>query len=143
MKRTTQRFITVALVSTLSLGSASALAAQTTQPSQPSQPRQPSKGAEMQARGELLDVDTTAKTLDIKTAAGAEMTFKYTDSTQVSGSGQGVAGLATFTGQQVTIHFVSEGASNTATRIEVKSDSDRSAPKPDPNSDSKPNPDRK
>lgn len=108
----------------MSLGTATMLAAQSTQPAPPSQP-QPSKSAEMQAQGELLDVDTTAKTIEIKTAAGGEMTFKYNDSTQVSGAREGVAGLATFTGRQVTIHFMSEGTNNTATRIEVKADADK------------------
>jgi hypothetical protein len=70
------------------------------------------------ASGELLSVDSKASTLSVKTAT-AEMTFKYDDKTQISGS-KGAAGLATMAGSQVTVRYKKDGASNIATSIDVK-----------------------
>src|SRR5262245_30522271 len=95
-------------------------------PSTPSAPG-PSSGALGQsqaaatATGELTDVDSKTKTLTVKTAAGSEMKFKYDDSTKVSGAGKTTAGLATMTGQQVTIQYKKDGQSNIVTNIEVQS----------------------
>ena len=95
----------------------------------PDQPRpQPSpspapaqtKPEEQTARGELSSIDPTAKMLTIKPAAGAEQKFQYNDSTKVTGARGGVAGLATESGKQVTVHFKSEGANRVATEIEVQ-----------------------
>ena len=72
------------------------------------------------AHGELVKVDTSAKTIAIKTDAGAEMQFSYTTDTRVSGAEQDVAGLATMSGTPVTIHFVKKDETNVATRIEVQ-----------------------
>jgi hypothetical protein len=95
----------------------------------PDQPRpQPSPSAgqakpeEQTARGELSSIDPTAKMLTIKPAAGAEQKFQYNDSTKVTGARGGVAGLATESGKQVTVHFKSEGANRVATEIEVQAD---------------------
>jgi hypothetical protein len=95
----------------------------------PDQPRpQPSpspsaaqaKPEEQTARGELASIDPTAKMLTIKPAAGAEQKFQYNDSTKVTGARGGVAGLATESGKQVTVHFKTEGANRVATEIEVQ-----------------------
>ena len=73
------------------------------------------------AQGELLEVDTKANTLSIKTPT-AEMKFKFDDQTKVAGAQKGVAGLATMTGSQVTIQYKKDGQANLATNIEVKAE---------------------
>jgi len=123
---------------TLMVGSASAQVADQPRPQPgapgaqaPDQPRpQPSPGPsaaqakpeEQTARGELSSIDATAKMLTIKPAAGAEQKFQYNDSTKVTGARGGVAGLATESGKQVTVHFKNEGANRVATEIEVQAD---------------------
>ena len=123
---------------TLMVGSASAQVADQPRPQPgapgaqaPDQPRpQPSpspapaqaKPEEQTARGELSSIDPTAKMLTIKPAAGAEQKFQYNDSTKVTGARGGVAGLATESGKQVTVHFKNEGANRVATEIEVQAD---------------------
>jgi hypothetical protein len=72
------------------------------------------------AVGELVRVDPDAKMLSIKTAAGAEMQFRYNDQTTVTGSDKTVAGLATMRGSQLTITYRTEGTANIATKIEVR-----------------------
>jgi hypothetical protein len=72
------------------------------------------------AVGELVRVDPDAKTLSIKTAAGAEMLFRYNDQTTVTGSEKTVAGLATMRGSQLTVTYRTEGTANIATMIEVR-----------------------
>ena len=123
---------------TLMVGSASAQVGDQPRPQPgapgaqaPDQPRpQPSpspapaqaKPEEQTARGELSSIDATAKMLTIKPAAGAEQKFQYNDSTKVTGARGGVAGLATESGKQVTVHFKNEGANRVATEIEVQAD---------------------
>ena len=128
---------------TLMVGSASAQVSDQPRPSapgaqapdqprpQPGAPAQPSpspsrdaqaKPEEQTARGELSNIDATAKMLTIKPAAGAEQKFTYNDSTKVTGARGGVAGLATQSGKEVVVHFKSEGANRVATEIEVQAD---------------------
>jgi hypothetical protein len=83
------------------------------------------KPEEQTARGELSSIDATAKMLTIKPAAGAEQKFQYNDSTKVTGARGGVAGLATQSGKEVTVHFKNEGANRVATEIEVQADEKR------------------
>ena len=71
------------------------------------------------ASGELVSVDTKAKTLIIKAATG-EMTFAYDDSTKISGGGKDAAGLATMKGAQTTVQYKKDGAKMLATSIDVK-----------------------
>jgi hypothetical protein len=92
------------------------------QPSPSPGPAAQAKPEEQTARGELSSIDATAKMLTIKPAAGAEQKFQYNDSTKVTGARGGVAGLATESGKQVTVHFKSEGANRVATEIEVQAD---------------------
>jgi hypothetical protein len=72
------------------------------------------------AQGQLLKVDATARTIAIRSAQGAQMQFSYTEDTKVVGADQGVAGLATMSGANVTIQFVRKGQDNVATQIEVR-----------------------
>jgi hypothetical protein len=74
------------------------------------------------ARGELTSVDATSKMLTIKPTEGAEQKFQYNDSTKVTGDRAGVAGLATLSGKQVTVHFNMQGANRIVTEIEVEAD---------------------
>lgn len=76
----------------------------------------------MTARGELVKVDMDSKQLVIKDADGIEQTFRYTDRTEVTGSKESVAGLATKTGSRVIVHYTGEKAERTATKIEVLSE---------------------
>lgn len=71
------------------------------------------------ASGELRSVDTVKKTLTINAAGGSQQVFQYTDDTKVTGATDGLAGLATMSGRQVTIEFTMKGADRIATSIEV------------------------
>jgi hypothetical protein len=114
------------------------------QPGAPAQPSpSPSRDAqakpeEQTARGELSNIDATAKMLTIKPAAGAEQKFQYNDSTKVTGARGGVAGLATQSGKDVVVKFKNEGANRVATEIEVQSDNDKA-----PGAGARPGPDEK
>jgi len=70
------------------------------------------------AQGQLVRVDTRANTIDIRTTAGADMTFHYTADTKVTGS-ESVSGLATMTGADVTVQYTKQGQDNVATAITV------------------------
>ena len=72
------------------------------------------------ASGELVKIDTSAKTIVIKTEADPQMQFSYTDATKITGADKGVAGLATMTGSALTIHYTKKGQDNVATEIEVQ-----------------------
>jgi hypothetical protein len=69
--------------------------------------------------GELVRVNPDAKTITVKNATG-EISFKYSDQTVMTGTQKTVAGLATMSGEQVTVTYVVDGTSNMATKIEVK-----------------------
>lgn len=71
------------------------------------------------AHGQLVRVDTSAKTILIRTDANAQMTFSYNDATKVTGSEEDVAGLATMSGTEVTVQYRKDGQTNMATQIEV------------------------
>jgi hypothetical protein len=72
------------------------------------------------ATGTLVRVDTDMRTVSIRTAAGADLAFSYNDQTVVSGDEQTVAGLATLSGTDVTVHFTKNGEDRIASKIEVK-----------------------
>ncbi len=74
------------------------------------------------ATGELQQVDTTNQTFTTKDTEGKEMQFRYDTSTQVEGSSQGVQGLSSQTGTQVTVHYEEKSGQKMATRIEIKND---------------------
>ena len=71
------------------------------------------------AQGQLVRVDTRSNTIEIKTAAGADMQFRYTDQTKVTGASEGVSGLATMAGADVTVHYTKQGQDNIASAIAV------------------------
>jgi hypothetical protein len=112
------RIAAIAL-SVVALAGAPALLAQ-----QP--PQQPERPAAAQPSGpsltgDLIKVDSTAKTITVKAADGAETVFAYNDATTVTGA-KDVAGLATMTNQRVTVNF-NENAqtkAKTATKITVQ-----------------------
>jgi Cu/Ag efflux protein CusF len=99
----------------LMLVSTPALALQQAQAPPPAQ----DSAASMSARGELVKVDSDAKTITIKAAEG-EQVFAYNDQTEVVGAREGVAGLAGKAGAQVTVQYTSEKGTKTATKIEVQ-----------------------
>jgi hypothetical protein len=69
--------------------------------------------------GELTRVNPDTKMFSVKSATG-EIQFKYSDTTVVTGAQKTVAGLATMSGEQVTVSYRAEGGTNMATKIEVK-----------------------
>ena len=106
--------LAVAVVSLISVGS---VAAQ--QPTAPPGEQERAKTPEP-VSGELVSVAADTKTLVVKTAGDKEMTFTYTDQTEITGADKGAAGLATATGSMVTVHYTMRGTSNVAAKIEVK-----------------------
>ena len=72
--------------------------------------------------GELVSIAADTKTLVVKTGADKEMTFTYSDQTEIMGADKGAAGLATAKGSMVTVHYTVRGTTNVAAKIEVKSE---------------------
>ena len=70
------------------------------------------------AKGELRSVDAAKQTLTIS-VDNKDQLFQYTEQTKVTGAKDGVAGLATMSGRQVTVQFMTKGADRIATAIEV------------------------
>jgi hypothetical protein len=68
--------------------------------------------------GQLTKVDLTAKTISVK-GASAEMHFKYTEQTQVTGPEKDIQGLAAKGGSPLKITYADSGSDHVATRIEV------------------------
>lgn len=69
--------------------------------------------------GELTRVNPQAMTFGVKSAAGAEMLFRYDEKTIVTGAESNVAGLATSNGSEVTVSYRNDTAGNMAAKIEV------------------------
>jgi hypothetical protein len=86
---------------------------------QPPSSQNPSTSRETSISGELMRVNPDAKMFTVKNATG-EIQFKYSDSTVVTGAQKTVAGLATMSGEQVTVSYRVENGANLATQIEVK-----------------------
>ena len=86
---------------------------------QPPSSQSPSTSRETSITGELMRVNPDAKMFTVKNATG-EIQFKYSDSTVVTGAQKTVAGLATMSGEQVTVSYRVENGANLATQIEVK-----------------------
>jgi len=104
----------VALAGLLSIGT---VAAQ--QPSTPPGEQERAKTPEP-VTGELISITDATKTLVVKTSADKEMTFTYSDQTEILGADKGAAGLATAKGSTVTVHYTMRGTANVAAKIEVK-----------------------
>ena len=82
-------------------------------------PAQQAPAAQAQtASGELVSVDVAAKTLVLKPASGANMTFSFTDETKITGA-QNPAGLATMEGSQATVRYTTKDRVQTATEIQI------------------------
>ena len=109
------------------------VSAQTPPPPPPPQPQaQPPAPGDRAARasqplrspveGDLVSVDTKAKTIRIQPADGAEQLIAYTDTTEISGAQKDAAGLATMKNARVTVHFTedAQAKTKTATRIIVQ-----------------------
>jgi hypothetical protein len=79
----------------------------------------PAQQAPQTAQGELQRVDNQARILVVRTAS-AQMQFHYTSDTKVTGAEEGVAGLATMAGSQVTVQYIKEGQENIAQQIAVQ-----------------------
>jgi hypothetical protein len=71
------------------------------------------------SQGQLMRVDTEARTLTIQPSQGSPMVFRYTPDTKVVGADKGVAGLATMSGAAVTVQYVLQDKDNVATQIEI------------------------
>src|SRR5262245_35556304 len=70
--------------------------------------------------GQLTKIDTSAKTIVMKDSENKEMTFSYTDQTEIVGvESNNVQGLAGKTGTQLRITYQQARGTNQATRIEV------------------------
>src|SRR5215510_4708978 len=86
----------------------------------PSAQQSPAPAArESSLSGELVRVTPDTKMFSIKNATG-EIQFKYSDATVVTGAQKTVAGLATMSGEQVTVSYRVESGTNMATKIDVK-----------------------
>ena len=100
-----------------------------TPPSTPQTQAQPAPGQERAPQalrspveGDLVSVDTAAKTVTIKPLTGADLVFTYTDKTEISGAQKDAAGLATVKEGRVTVHFTEDAQTKakTASRIIVE-----------------------
>jgi hypothetical protein len=81
---------------------------------------QAAQAQETSVKGELVGVDTAAKTISIRSEGSNSPTvFAYSDSTKVSGAGDSVTALSSMKGSPVTIHFTKQTPNNMATRVEV------------------------
>jgi hypothetical protein len=69
--------------------------------------------------GELVRLDTDAKLIVVKTAAGFDQQLRYTDQTFVNGANRGIAGLAGTAGTRVSVRVTGEGTDRVATEITV------------------------
>jgi hypothetical protein len=69
-------------------------------------------------QGQLTKVDVDAKSISVKGTGDMEMTFAYTDATQVVGE-RNVQGLASKTGTQLSVTYRDAGGKHTATKIET------------------------
>ena len=116
----------IAVAAFVTLAGAGMASAQSQSPRQdpsasPSAQQPPSSQAprDTTISGELMRVNPETKMFTVKAATG-EIQFKYSDQTVVSGAQKTVAGLATSSGEQVTVSYRVDGGTNMATKIEVK-----------------------
>ena len=117
----TFRTLAALVVAGLIAGVLPALAQDQAAPKAPPQAPPPAQAqAQAVAQGELVRVDAKASTLIIKAADGAQMQFRYTEQTKVTGSDESVAGLATMTGAQLAIRYTQQQQDKVATEIAVQ-----------------------
>lgn len=120
MRTTRIAFIALAFAVFMA-GAASAQdpAPQAPAPAQEKAPDQ-AKAKAMTATGELVKVDAEKKTLSVRQADGAELTFSYNDQTEITGEQKGAQGLATAEGSRVIVTYTTTDSTKTATKVEVK-----------------------
>ena len=76
--------------------------------------------AEKSFSGTLTNVDAAKKEISVKGPGNQpEMTFMYTDQTQVTGAEKTVQGLAAKGGAELKVTYREQGPERIATRIEV------------------------
>jgi hypothetical protein len=78
----------------------------------------PAQAAEKVFQGQLTKVDVNAKMITVK-GPSEEMTFEYSDSTQVLGSEKNVQGLSGKTGTELKVSYRDAGGKHQATKIET------------------------
>jgi hypothetical protein len=120
----------VAAAMAVVLGTPAPVSAQTPPPAPQTQAQPPAPTGQERAsqqlrspvEGDLVAVDTVAKTITIKPLTGADLEFTYTDKTEISGAQKDAAGLATLKEGRVTLHFTENAQTKkkTATRIIVE-----------------------
>jgi Cu/Ag efflux protein CusF len=108
----TQLIMAMAIAATVGLPAS--LAAQS-----PVAQKQQAPTQQMSVTGTLDKVDVDAKTITVKREDNSTIVFSFTDDTKIVGAEQGVSGLATMNGAQVTVHYTVEGRSNVATEVDV------------------------
>ena len=77
----------------------------------------PPAQAERVFEGQLVKVDVDAKSITVKGAM--EMTFDYTDATQIAGADGKIQGLASRAGAPLKVTYRDAQGKRTATKIEV------------------------
>lgn len=110
----------LSLTTAFTLGVATLAAAQAPAPASP--PAQPSAQSEPTSplQGELLAIDTEAKTIEVMGANDMKHFFTYTDATVVTGAETGIAGLSNMKNARVTVHFTEAAGKRMASRIDVR-----------------------
>jgi hypothetical protein len=79
----------------------------------------PAQAGEKIFQGQLDKVDANAKSIMVRDANNKEMTFEYTDATQIAGEEKSVQGLAGKTGTELRITYRDSGSKHIATKIET------------------------
>jgi hypothetical protein len=93
-------------------------AAQAPQNPDTSLPANDPEAESMVATGELLRVDTSAKTFEVRTGPDTVKMFQYTDDTEVKGADRAPRGFATMAGSNITVRYTHHGETDVATEIE-------------------------
>ena len=117
----------LAVAPALAVVLAAPASAQTPSPTPQPQAQPPAATGQAQplrspVEGELVSVDTEGKKITIKPLTGADLSFTYTDKTEISGAQKDAAGLATMKEGRVTVHFTEDAQTKvrTATRVIVE-----------------------
>ena len=68
--------------------------------------------------GTLQNVDLQSKTFTIQDETGKQVTFSFSDSTEITGA-SGSEGLSGQQGNQLMVHYTEQAGGNTAIRIQI------------------------
>jgi hypothetical protein len=79
----------------------------------------PAQAGEKVFQGQLAKVDADAKSITAIGPGNQEMTFSYTEATQVLGADKGVQGLAGKAGAELKITYRDAAGKHLATKIET------------------------